>query len=104
MADSVRVEEGDADSVRLAVSVGNMPLAVGGPLGDSVGATVAESCLEKVGSSVWDSRAEALTGLLGVAEREPVALDDTHKVELGDGDCTGEAEGGEVELMVGGDV
>ncbi len=59
--------------MRLAVSVGNTPLAVGGPLGDSVGATVAESCLETVGCPVRDSSAEALTGLLGVALLEPVA-------------------------------
>ena len=57
-----------------------------------------------MGSPVLDSSAEALTGLLDVAKKEPIALDDTHEVDLADGDIAEEAEGGEVELMVGGDV
>jgi hypothetical protein len=63
----VRVGEEGADSVSLDVSVGALLLAVGGPLGDRVGATVREPPLEALDSPVTDNSAEALTGLLGVA-------------------------------------
>lgn len=67
VAVSVRVGEEGADSVSLDVSVGALLLAVGGLLGDRVGATVREPPLEALGSPVTDSSAEVLTGLLGVA-------------------------------------
>ena len=63
VADRVRVEEEDTDSVRLTVSAGSRPLAVG----DNVGATVREPCADAEGSLDRDCSEVALPWLLGVA-------------------------------------
>ncbi len=59
--DSVRASDWVAGGLRVR------PLAVGRPVGDTVGATVTEIFVDAVGSIVLDCSTDALTRLLRVA-------------------------------------